>query len=173
MTTINTTFSMTVNTYRVDVIERILAEYRVEAESPRAAAEGWADGDLIHRDDEALDTEGPTAVWERRPDGTWRRVPPSEWREAGPAIGTDTAPPRVADPAKRPFSVVLMWPRYLTDGYDASFYAWVEARDSVEAVALAKGKALAANKWGEADPADFTPLLVIEGHHHEQPMTND
>jgi len=72
-------------TYQVTVIERALAFYEVKAEDARGAAENWQDGQFHGRDDEALDTEGPSSVRERQPDGTWRKVPPSEW-EAVPEI---------------------------------------------------------------------------------------
>ena len=41
--------------YRVSVAVQILEIYRVEAEDPEAAADCWAEGDLIYTDDEALD----------------------------------------------------------------------------------------------------------------------
>ena len=44
-------------TYYVRVAVRIREIYKVEAEDPEAAAERWAEGDLIHTDDEALDSE--------------------------------------------------------------------------------------------------------------------
>jgi hypothetical protein len=68
-------------TYLVGVIERAIAYYRVEAEDARTAAENWQDGEFYARDDEALDSEGPSNVRERQPDGKWRIVPPSEWEE--------------------------------------------------------------------------------------------
>jgi hypothetical protein len=76
-------------TYRVTVIERALAYYQVEAEDARAAAENWTDGEFEGRDDEALDTEGPSGVRERQPDGTWRKVPRPEW-EVAPEIARFT-----------------------------------------------------------------------------------
>jgi hypothetical protein len=82
-------FTRTTRTFRVAVIERALAYYEVEAESPRDAAESWADGEFYDCDDEALDTEGPTIVRERHPDGTWRRVPPSEWQDPPEAVRFD------------------------------------------------------------------------------------
>ena len=72
-------------TYRVGVIERVIAYYRVEAEDARSAAESWAEGEFYDRDDEALDTEGPCSVRERQPDGSWRKLPRSEWGAAPPA----------------------------------------------------------------------------------------
>jgi hypothetical protein len=72
--------------YRVAVIERALAYYEVEAGSPRDAAENWSDGEFRDRDDEALDSEGPTIVRERQPDGSWRRVPEPEWRDPPEAV---------------------------------------------------------------------------------------
>jgi hypothetical protein len=79
-------------TYRVAVIERALAYYEVEAQSPRDAAENWQDGAFYDRDDEALDSEGPTIVRERQPDGTWREVPRSEWEDEPPAAIAVPAP---------------------------------------------------------------------------------
>jgi hypothetical protein len=43
-------------TYRVKVAVRILEIYEIEADDPEAAA-CCADGDLIHTNDEALDSE--------------------------------------------------------------------------------------------------------------------
>jgi hypothetical protein len=43
-------------TYRVKVAIRILEIYHVEAEDEEEAAESWADGDLVHTNDEALDS---------------------------------------------------------------------------------------------------------------------
>lgn len=70
--------------YLVTVIERALAYYAVEATDARTAAEDWAWGECVDRDDEVLDTEGPTQVRERQPDGTWRRVPNTEWETTIP-----------------------------------------------------------------------------------------
>jgi hypothetical protein len=70
--------------YRVGVIERAIAYYKIEAEDARTAAENWQDGDFSDRDDEALDTEGPCSVREQQPDGSWRNVPESLWRSSPP-----------------------------------------------------------------------------------------
>jgi hypothetical protein len=43
--------------YHVNVAVRILEIYEIEAEGAEAAAESWADGDLIHTNDEALESE--------------------------------------------------------------------------------------------------------------------
>jgi len=43
-------------TYHVNVAVQILEIYAVEAEDPEAASESWAEGDLIHTNDEALDS---------------------------------------------------------------------------------------------------------------------
>jgi hypothetical protein len=43
-------------TYHVSVAVQILEIYEVEAEGAEAAADLWCDGDLIHTNDEALDT---------------------------------------------------------------------------------------------------------------------
>lgn len=154
-------------TYRVTVIERTLAFYEVEAEDPRAAAENWSDGEFHDRDDAVLDTEGPTSVRERQADGTWRKVPLSEW-------GDEPSDP-AGDPAQKPYSVLLKYPDHLNDGGKETYYTWVEARDPVAAVAEARRAALATNEWTaeDVDPAGFAVLLVIEGHHYGQPVSND
>jgi hypothetical protein len=77
--------STAIKTYLVGVIERALAHYEVEAENAGTAAENWQDGDFIGRDDEALDTEGPSSVHERQPDGTFLKLPRSQW-DAAPEI---------------------------------------------------------------------------------------
>jgi hypothetical protein len=83
--------------YLVTVIERALAYYAVEATDARSAAEDWALGEFVDRDDEVLDAEGPTQVRERRPDGTWRRVPSTEWET--------TIPPDVGLPDRQSVAV--------------------------------------------------------------------
>ena len=203
----------TIKTYRVTVMERALAYYEVEAENPRDAAENWADGKFYDRDDEALDTEGPTIVRERQPDGTWHRVPPSEWEDGPPraeAVASQllaacrmvvdrwehgdlaeaaracsaaivaaerAASPTPGDPAKRPYSVLLLYPDWANDDGNETYYAFVEAPDPVAAVAEAQQRALETNGWDvpedAADPDEFVPLLVIEGHHFGQPMSDD
>ena len=42
--------------YHVKVAVQILEIYEVEAEDPETASDDWSFGDLIHRDDEALDS---------------------------------------------------------------------------------------------------------------------
>lgn len=201
----------TTKTFRVYVIERALAHYEVEADDARAAAENWQDGEFIDRDDEALDTEGPTSVREQQPDGSWRKIPRPEWEDA-PAAGTDRAMIRyvirsagtdgywsnaagwggfeaadvftaseVSDlslpldgqsVALKPYSVLLLYPDYIGDYGEETYYAFVEATDSIEAVAAAQRQAAAAAVDID-DPTDCTPLLVTEGHHHGQPLFNN
>jgi hypothetical protein len=148
-------------TYRVTVIERALAFYEVEAEDARTAAENWSDGEFDGRNDEALDTEGPCSVRERQPDGSWRKAPQSEWEANSPA-----------DPAKKPYSVLLHYPDYLDDtGYE-TYYAFVESSDPIDAVAAAQHQAVADQAVDIDDPTDFAPLLVTEGHHASEPLFN-
>jgi hypothetical protein len=241
-------------TYHVAVIERALAYYEVEAESPRDAAENWSDGEFYDRDDEALETEGPAIVHEREPDGTWRKVPRSEWENETPPVrtapGRDAVAPTPSDlsmnigrsgagiyddhatiaeaerwpaedpsggrfvihsaeedtywsnevgwtgpeeatvfaaaererlhlpvggrwVASRPYSVLLLYPEYANDGGTETYYTFVEAPDPAAAVALARQQALAAQEGVIFPAADFAPLLVTEGHHYGQPMSND
>jgi hypothetical protein len=42
--------------YHVSVAVQILEIYEIEAEDADLAADDWSFGDLIHRDDEALET---------------------------------------------------------------------------------------------------------------------
>jgi hypothetical protein len=42
--------------YHVKVAVQTLETYEVEAEDAEAASESWPDGDLIHTNDEALDS---------------------------------------------------------------------------------------------------------------------
>lgn len=75
--------------------------------------------------------------------------------------------------AKRPYSVLLLYPEYANDGGAETYYAFVEAPDPRAAVALARRQALAAQVGVIFPPEDFIPLLVTEGHHYGQPMSND
>jgi hypothetical protein len=150
-------------TYLVTVIERALAFYKVEAADARTAAENWQDGEFHDRDDEALDSEGPCNVREKQPDGTYLKLPPSEW---------EPAPPSGSKAGTKPYSVLLLYPDYANDGGNETFYAFVEAPDPIEAVAVAQRQALQVNEWVENDAVDFTPLLVTEGHHYGQPLFN-
>jgi hypothetical protein len=152
-------------TYLVYVIERALAHYEVEAGDARSAAENWQDGEFIDRDDESLDTEGPCSVREQQPDGSWRKVPPSEWESDSPVSG----------PARRPYSVLLLYPDYANDSGSETYYAFVAAPSAIEAVAVAQREALTANEWNECDdrdPTDFALLLVTEGHHHDRSFSD-
>jgi hypothetical protein len=150
-------------TYLVGVIERAIAYYKVEAEDARTAAENWQDGEFHDRDDEALDTEGPCNVREKQPDGKFLMLPPSQW---------EAAPPAGNDPGKKPYSVLLLYPDYANDGGTETYYAFVEAPDQIEAVALAQRQAVAANECVEIEPDDFAPLLVTQGHHVSEPLFN-
>jgi hypothetical protein len=150
-------------TYQVTVIERALAYYKVEAEDARTAAENWQDGDFYDRDDEALDTEGPCSVRERQPDGSWLNVPRSEW---------EPEPPAASDPAKKPYSVLLLYPDYVGNYGEETYYAFVEAADPIEAVTVAQRQAVAAETVDIDDPDDFAPLLVTAGHHASEPHFN-
>ena len=92
------------------------------------------------------------------------------------ALATDGRLPRAVtdDPAAegRPYSVLLLYPDYADDGGSESYYAFVTASDPIEAVALAQQLAVAAQEGIEIEPDDFSPLLVIEGHHYGEPLFN-
>ncbi len=89
--------------------------------------------------------------------------PPSEW---------EAAPPTGDDPAKKPYSVLLLYPADVNDGGVETYYAFVEAPDPIAAVALARRQAVTANECLEFEPEEFASLLVTEGHHADQPLFN-
>jgi hypothetical protein len=89
------------------------------------------------------------------------------------AAGIASPPPPASDPAIKPYSVLLAYPDYLDSDGTETFYAFVEAADSATAVVEARRQAVAANDYVEINPADFVPLLVTEGHHYGQPLSND
>jgi hypothetical protein len=75
--------------------------------------------------------------------------------------------------AKKPYSVLLLYPDDVNDSGTETYYAFVEAPDAIEAVAVARREAVAAQVEGvEYEPDDFAPLLVIAGHHFDQSMPN-
>ena len=75
-------------------------------------------------------------------------------------------------PGNKPYSVLLLYPDYANDNGTETYYAFVDAPDAIEAVALAQRQAVAANEWVECEPDDFAPLLVTEGHHFGQALFN-
>jgi hypothetical protein len=58
------------------------------------------------------------------------------------------------------------------EGGTETYYAWVEAADPIQAVAQAQREAVAANDCVESEQQDFAPLLVIQGHHYGQPLSD-
>ena len=150
-------------TYLVGVIERAISYFKVKAEDARTAAENWQEGEFWDRNDEALETEGPCNVREQQPDGTFLMLPSSQW-EAVPTAGSD--------PAKKPYSVLLLYPDYANDSGTETYYAFVEASDQIAAVSVAQRKAVAAQSVEIDDPADVAPLLVTQGRHASEPLFN-
>jgi hypothetical protein len=150
-------------TYLVGVIERPISYFKVKAEDARTAAENWQEGDFWDRDDEALEAEGPCNVREQQPDGTFLMLPSSQW-EAVPTAGSD--------PAKKPYSVLLLYPDYANDSGTETYYAFVEALDPIEAVATAQLEAVTAQDGADGDPEDFAPLLVTPGHNRSEALFN-
>jgi hypothetical protein len=150
-------------TYLVGVIERAIAYNKVEAEDATTAAENWQEGEFWDRNDEALEAEGPCHVREQQPDGTFVMLPGSQW-EAVPTTGSNHA--------KKPYSVLLLYPDYSNDSGTETYYALVEALDPIEAVATAQREAVAAQDGLFVDSEDFAPLLVTLGHNCSQPLFN-
>jgi hypothetical protein len=62
------------------------------------------------------------------------------------------------------YSVLLLYPDYANDTGIETFYGWTAAATPVQAVAQVQKEATAANGNEIYDPADFAPLLVMEGH---------
>jgi hypothetical protein len=81
----------------------------------------------------------------------------------------------------KPFSVLLLYPDYIADQYgEETFYGWTKAKNSLVAIANVQDQAAKHNDTYYEDylskdgytslmavnrPCDFTPLLVIKGHH--------
>ena len=78
--------------------------------------------------------------------------------------------PVSGEAASKPYSVLLLYPDWANDGGTETYYAFVEAPDTLAAVAEAQRQALATNEWPDVDPADFAPLLVTEGRNFAQPL---
>lgn len=150
-------------TYLVGVIERAISYYEVEAEDARSAAENWQQGEFWDRDDEALESEGPCNVREEQPDGTFLSLPRSQW---------EAAPNAESPSGQRPYSVLLLYPDYANDSGMETYYAFVEALNPLEAVAMAQRQAVTAQQGVDGDPDDFAPLLVTPGHNYGEPLFN-
>ena len=153
----------TTKTYLVGVIERAISYFEVEAEDARTAAENWQEGEFHDRDDEALESEGPCNVREKQPNGTFLMVPSSQWE----AVPTDEN-----DSARKPYSVLLLYPDYANDSGTETYYAFVEALNPIEAVAVAQREAVTAQDGMDGDPEDFAALLVTPGHNYSEPLFN-
>jgi hypothetical protein len=150
-------------TYLIGIIERAISYFEVEAPDARTAAENWQEGDFRDRDDEALDAEGPCNVREQQPDGTFLKLPRRQW-EAIPTARSDSA--------RKPYSVLLLYPEYANDSGTETYYAFVEALDPIEAVAMAQRAAVTTQQGMDGDPEDFAALLVTPGHHYGEPLFN-
>jgi len=150
-------------TYLVGVIERAISYFKLEAEDAATAAENWQEGDFWDRDDEALESDGPCNVREQQLDGTFLMLPRSQW-EAVPTTGSDCA--------RKPYSVLLLYPDYANDSGKETYYALVEAPDPIEAVATAQREAVTAQDGMDIEAKDFTPLLVTLGHNCSQSLFN-
>lgn len=84
------------------------------------------------------------------------------------------SPPAPASVDQRPYSVLLLYPDYASDAFGhETYYAFVEARDPTDAVEVAQREAVAAQDAEIDNPADFHPLLVVEGHHVSQPISSN
>jgi len=77
----------------------------------------------------------------------------------------------VAEKKLKWFSVLLMYPDYIADDWPfETFYAWVRAENSLDAVTRAQRQAVRHNSQVDVgNETDFHPLLVIEGRRRGQP----
>lgn len=63
----------------------------------------------------------------------------------------------------KPYSVLLLYPDYAAEAFgQETYFTHVAAESTFDAVETAQ---LEMKESG--DPADFIPLLVIEGHHND------
>jgi hypothetical protein len=70
---------------------------------------------------------------------------------------------------KLPYTVILLYPDFLSDNYgEETYVAWVEAESPEEAVKLGQKQVLNANANPEGCRAiDFYPIFACEGHHRD------
>jgi hypothetical protein len=87
------------------------------------------------------------------------------------ATGISPAEPS-EPPTATPYSVLLLYPDYANDGGTETYYAFVSAADSFEAVALAQQQAATAQVGVDIESDDFVPLLVTQGHHFGEALFN-
>ena len=71
---------------------------------------------------------------------------------------------------RRYWTVILLYPDYLTDAYGSDIYvAWALTATPEEAVANAQAQAVKAQNGADVDvvddPADFAMIAVIRGRH--------
>jgi hypothetical protein len=97
---------------------------------------------------------------------------PSAAKQARSALATgETADPAAAT-GNKPYSVLLLYPDYANDSGAETYYAFVDASDELEAVAVVQRQAVAAQEGVEIEPDAFAPLLVTQGHHHSEALFN-
>lgn len=83
---------------------------------------------------------------------------------------------RTDRPAKPllPYSVLLLYPDYMTGSDRETYFAHVGAITPVEAVKAAQQLATAAQEPDVVDdPSDFAPLICIAGHHEAALLHGD
>jgi hypothetical protein len=96
----------------------------------------------------------------------------SSWQWLDEQAHQIVSPPAPAGDQQQTYSVLLLYPDYLSEQYgEETYYAFVEAANSLDAVAAAQREAAVAQDVEIDDPADFAPLLVTRGHHHGEPMS--
>jgi hypothetical protein len=88
-------------------------------------------------------------------------------------IARDFRIDRTAKPLS-PYSVLLLYPDYISHGDHETYFAHVEAANPVQAIQAARQMAAAAQKPDAVyDPEDFASLICIVGHHDAELLHGD
>lgn len=76
-------------------------------------------------------------------------------------------PKKAPSPKLKSYSVLLLYPDYISAWYGETYYGWVQAKDRDHAVYLARRKCAKTNDLllDENNEDDFAEVLVLEGHH--------
>jgi hypothetical protein len=73
-----------------------------------------------------------------------------------------------------PYSVLLLYPDYISQGDHETYFAHVDAANPVQAIQAARQMAAAAQKPAAVyDPDDFASLICIAGHHEAELLHGD
>lgn len=84
-----------------------------------------------------------------------------------------TTPAPAPAPKLHPFSILLLYPDYMSENITETYYELVDATDVHDAVAKARGACMV-ECWNTSedvslidDPHDLAVLLALDGHHDD------